>query len=210
MFDKFTSEANRVVELAKRLASLHGNVGTEHLLLALLNEDGDGIARKALNNLGVTYDLVAPRTWRTQIESQSESEFKEVPLSPRFKKVMEGAIREVLQLGEKSVDTEHILLGLVRLGKEGKAAAILTLLDVDFNKLRQETIKLVTEKEQMRPAPRPPRPIATIKRDVRKLLSQSGEALAPRKMTGDELQAVIRSCRAKLYLLEEEAKRHDT
>ncbi|MFI6076368.1 ATP-dependent Clp protease ATP-binding subunit [Actinoplanes sp. NPDC051343] len=142
MFERFTDRARRVVVLAQEEARRlgHNCIGTEHLLLGLLSE-GEGVAAKALQGLGVSVQGV-----RGQIDRGSEEPGGHIPFTPRAKKVLELSLREALQLGHNYIGTEHILLGLVREG-DGVAARIL---GADLGQVRRQVTELLAE-----PAPRP-------------------------------------------------------
>ena len=136
MFERFTDSARRVVVLAHAEARTlnHGSIGTEHLLLGLIRE-GEGVAAKALESLGIS--LAAVRAQVEEIVGQGEdaSPDSHVPFTPRAKKVIELSLREALQLGVNQTGTEHILLGLVREG-EGVGARVLVDLGADLNRVR--------------------------------------------------------------------------
>jgi ATP-dependent Clp protease ATP-binding subunit ClpC len=138
MFERFTDRARRVVVLAQREASRlnHNWIGTEHILLGLLHE-GEGVAAKALESLGISLDAV-----RQQVEEiigrGQEAPSGHIPFTPRAKKVLELSLREALQLGNDHIDTEHILLALVREG-DGVAAQVLVILGADLNRVRQRS-----------------------------------------------------------------------
>jgi len=142
MFERFTDRARRVVVLAQEEARMlnHNYIGTEHILLGLIHE-GEGVAAKALESLGISLEAV-----RQQVEEiigqGQQAPSGHIPFTPRAKKVMELAAREALQLGHNYVGTEHILLGLVREG-EGVAAQVLVKLGVDLNRVRQQVIQLL-------------------------------------------------------------------
>ncbi len=143
MFERFTDRAKRAVVLAQEEARIlnHNYIGTEHLLLGLIQE-GDGAAAKSIDALGVSLDDV-----RQQIEELighgNQAPGGHVPFTPRAKKVLELALREALQLGHNYIGTEHILLGLVREG-EGVAAQVLIRLGADLNRLRAQVIQLLS------------------------------------------------------------------
>jgi ATP-dependent Clp protease ATP-binding subunit ClpC len=143
MFERFTDRARRVVVLAQEEARLlnHNYIGTEHILLGLISE-GEGVAAKALESLGVSLDSV-----RSQVEeiigTGSSSPQGHIPFTPRAKKVLELSLREALQLGHNYIGTEHILLGLIREG-EGVAAQVLQKLGADLGRVRQQVIQLLS------------------------------------------------------------------
>ena len=141
-FERFTERAKKVLALAQEEAerSHHIYIGTEHVLLGLLRE-GDGIAAKVLNNLGVEIDkvrqtiqpLVGP-TERLLVQQQI------IPTS-RVKKVIELSFEEARRTGHNYVGSEHLLLGLLTEG-EGIAAHVLQDLGATLDKVRVEIERL--------------------------------------------------------------------
>jgi len=143
MFERFTDRARRVVVLAQEEARMlnHNYIGTEHILLGLIHE-GEGVAAKALESLGISLDAV--RSQVTEIIGEGQSApTGHIPFTPRAKKVLELSLREALQLGHNYIGTEHILLGLIREG-EGVAAQVLQKLGADLNRVRQQVIQLLS------------------------------------------------------------------
>jgi ATP-dependent Clp protease ATP-binding subunit ClpC len=143
MFERFTDRARRVVVLAQEEARMlnHNYIGTEHILLGLIHE-GEGVAAKALESLGISLDAV--RNQVEEIIGQGQSApTGHIPFTPRAKKVLELSLREALQLGHNYIGTEHILLGLIREG-EGVAAQVLQKLGADLNRVRQQVIQLLS------------------------------------------------------------------
>ena len=143
MFERFTDRARRVVVLAQEEARMlsHNYIGTEHILLGLIHE-GEGVAAKALESLGISLEAV-----RAQVEEiigqGQQAPSGHIPFTPRAKKVLELSLREALQLGHNYIGTEHILLGLIREG-EGVAAQVLVKLGADLNSVRQQVIQLLS------------------------------------------------------------------
>jgi ATP-dependent Clp protease ATP-binding subunit ClpC len=143
LFERFTDRARRVVVLAQEEARLlnHNYIGTEHILLGLIHE-GEGVAAKALESLGISLEAV-----RHQVEEiigqGGSSPSGHIPFTPRAKKVLELSLREALQLGHNYIGTEHILLGLIREG-EGVAAQVLVKLGADLSRVRQQVIQLLS------------------------------------------------------------------
>jgi ATP-dependent Clp protease ATP-binding subunit ClpA len=143
MFERFTDRARRVVVLAQEEARLlnHNYIGTEHLLLGLAHE-GQGVAAKALESLGISLEAV-----RAQVEGiigrGDSAPTGHIPFTPRAKKVLELSLRESKQLGHNYIGTEHILLGLLREG-EGVAAQVLVTLGGDLSRVRQQVIGLLS------------------------------------------------------------------
>src|SRR5213596_417814 len=139
-FDRFNDRAKRVLALAQDEAIRfnHNYIGTEHLLLGLVRE-GEGVAARVLDSLGVELSKV-----RTAVEfiigrGDSTTSPSEITLSPRTKKVIELAIDEARKLGHSHVGTEHLLLGLIREG-EGIASGVLESLGVSLEKVRHQVI----------------------------------------------------------------------
>src|SRR5213082_1681241 len=143
MFERFTDRARRVVVLAQEEARMlnHNYIGTEHILLGLIHE-GEGVAAKALESLGISLEGV-----RQQVEEiigqGQQAPSGHIPFTPRAKKVLELSLREALQLGHNYIGTEHILLGLIREG-EGVAAQVLVKLGADLNRVRQQVLQLLS------------------------------------------------------------------
>ena len=143
MFERWTDRARRVVVLAQEEARMlnHNYIGTEHILLGLIHE-GEGVAAKGLESLGISLEAV-----RAQVEEiigqGQQAPSGHIPFTPRAKKVLELSLREALQLGHNYIGTEHILLGLIREG-EGVAAQVLVKLGADLNRVRQQVIQLLS------------------------------------------------------------------
>jgi len=127
----------------------HNYIGTEHILLGLIHE-GEGVAAKALESLGISLEAV-----REQVEEiigqGQQAPSGHIPFTPRAKKVLELSLREALQLGHNYIGTEHILLGLIREG-EGVAAQVLVKLGADLNRVRQQVIQLLSGYQGKEPA----------------------------------------------------------
>jgi len=138
--NNFTPRAQQVLALARKEADRfhHNYVGTEHLLLGLINL-GQGVAVNVLQKMGLDLDTV-----RTAVEKQvgTGPESKpsgNIPYTPRVKKVLALAGKEAKALNHSYVGTEHILLGLLREG-DGVAARVLKTLDVDIERCRNEIL----------------------------------------------------------------------
>jgi ATP-dependent Clp protease ATP-binding subunit ClpC len=143
MFERFTDRARRVIVLAQDEAKLlnHNFIGTEHILLGLIHE-GEGVAAKALESLGIALEAV-----RAQVEEiigqGQQVPTGHIPFTPRAKKVLELSLREALQMNHSYIGTEHILLGLIREG-EGVAAQVLIKLGADLSRVRSTVLQLIT------------------------------------------------------------------
>ena len=147
MFERFTDRARRVVVLAQEEARglNHNYIGTEHILLGLL-EPG-GIAAQALARSGMTQAGTREEV-KARVGSGSAPPKGKIPFTPRAKKVLELSLREALSLHHNYIGTEHILLGLVREG-EGVAAQILTEHAGDLAAVRQAVLDLLPAAEAL-------------------------------------------------------------
>lgn len=143
MFERFTDRARRVIVLAQDEARMlnHNYIGTEHILLGLISE-GEGVAAKALESMGISLDAV-----RQEVEEiighGTQQTSGHIPFTPRAKKVLELSLREGLQMGHKYIGTEFLLLGLIREG-DGVAAQVLVKLGADLPRVRQQVIQLLS------------------------------------------------------------------
>ena len=143
MFERFTDRARRVVVLAQDEARglKHNYIGTEHLLLGLISE-GEGVAAKALETMGIKGEAV--RASVIEIIGEGEKPVEgHIPFTPRAKRVFELSLREALQLGHNYIGTEHLLLGLLKEG-EGVAAQVLAKQGADLAQVRQTVIQMLS------------------------------------------------------------------
>ena len=144
MFERFTDRARRVVVYAQDEARLldHNYIGTEHILLGLIRE-GEGVAAKALDSLGISLEAVRLRTEDIIGRGQYAQE-GHIPFTPRAKRVLELSLLESRELGHRYIGTEHILLGLIHEG-EGVAAQVLTGLGADLQVVRDQVTQLLAD-----------------------------------------------------------------
>jgi len=156
-FDRFDNSAKRILALAQDEAIRfnHNYIGTEHLLLGLLRE-GEGIAARALNALGV--EISQARTAVEFIIGRGEAAAapSDITLSPRTKKIIELSIDEARQLGHERVGSGHLLLGLIREG-DGIGSGVLESLGIDFAIARAKVLELMPKQQP----PAPPSPPAS-------------------------------------------------
>ncbi len=142
MFVRFTDRARQVVVLAQDEARTlnHNYIGTEHILLGLVREDG-GVAARALLALGIS-----PQAVRQQVEEiigrGQQAPSGHLPFTPRAKKVLQLSREEALNLGHDYIGTEHILLGLIREGA-GVAAQVLVRLGASGERVRAQVVRLL-------------------------------------------------------------------
>lgn len=141
-FDKFTGRARRVMMLAREEARRldHAYIGTEHLLLGLIRENG--VSARVLEEVGLRLHEAREQVERIvgSVDINKEVGYEQLPFTPRANKVLELAERESPQLGHDRISAEHIALGLVR-ESEGVAARVLSNLDVDPDAVRREVIR---------------------------------------------------------------------
>lgn len=154
--ERFTQRARRVLSLAHQEAerARQNNIGTEHLLLGLMDEEG-GVAGRVLRELGMQSERIREMIERVSAEGKASSLGK-IELAPDTQQVLEYAVEEARRLGHHYIGTEHILLGLVRV--EGKAMEALRRLGVTPDQIRRQTRRVLNETSSS-PAPAgPPQP----------------------------------------------------
>jgi ATP-dependent Clp protease ATP-binding subunit ClpC len=140
--ERFTQRARRVLSLAHQEAERgqQSSIGTEHLLLGLMEEEG-GVAGRVLRELGLESGRVREIVERVGLEKRSE-EIK-IELAPETQQVLEFAVDEARRLGHHYIGTEHILLGLVRV--DGTAMEVLRRLGVTPDQIRRQTRRVLNE-----------------------------------------------------------------
>jgi ATP-dependent Clp protease ATP-binding subunit ClpA len=143
-FDKFTKRAREVLSLAQEEAQQlnHNDMGTEHLLLGLVRE-GEGVAAKALQSLGVELDEVR-RGVLFIIGRGDRVVLGEIGMTPRAKKVLELAVDETRRLNHHYIGTEHILLGIIREG-DGIGASVLVNMGITLDRTRKEVLRILNQ-----------------------------------------------------------------
>lgn len=149
---KATRRARRALELAqdevRRLG--HDYMGTEHILLGLI-EEGDGVAAEILRQLTDRPDDVRSALEAVVAPGDGNSQSGEIAISPRAKRAMHLAEEEARSLGHHYLGTEHILLGLIDEG-EGVAAGVLRSLGIDADRARETTIRVLSRMGSSEPA----------------------------------------------------------
>jgi hypothetical protein len=143
MFERFTVKAQRVVVFAQKDARAlgHAHIGTEHILLGLLQVE-DGVAAEVLGSFEVTHARVLAEVRREIGEGDSDKGIGQIPFTPRAKKVLELALREALSTGLGYIGTEHILLGLAR-ENDGVAARMLLDLGASPEAIRARVLDIL-------------------------------------------------------------------
>src|SRR5512135_1277787 len=141
--ERFTQRARRVLSLAHQEAERmrHNYIGTEHLLLGLIREEG-GVAGRVLRELGLDADRVQEMIER--LTGPGSYKGDKLDLSPGTQQVLEFAIEEARRMGHHYIGTEHLLLGLVR-SQEGLAMEVLRKLGVTSEQIRRQTRRILQE-----------------------------------------------------------------
>jgi len=140
--ERFTQRARRVLSLAHQDAerAQQNSIGTEHLLLGLMEEEG-GVASRVLRELGLESNRVREIIQRVSVESHHGD--GKIELAPDTQQVLEYAVDEARRLGHHYIGTEHILLGLVRV--DGTAMEVLRRLGVSADQVRRQTRRVLNE-----------------------------------------------------------------
>jgi len=140
--ERFTQRARRVLSLAHQEAerARKNRIGTEHLLLGLMEEEG-GVAGRVLRELGMDSDRM--REIVERVAGSGDYTGGKIELAPETQQVLEQAVEEARRLGHHYIGTEHILLGLVR--GEGTAMDVLRKLGVTPDQIRRQTRRVLNE-----------------------------------------------------------------
>lgn len=140
LFGRFTERAQKVLIHAQKSAQYfkHGYVGTEHILLGIIKEDG--VAKNVLNKMGVTSEDIERLIEEYEGTGDIQLQKTEIPLTPRTKRLLELSLLEARNLNHNFITPEHILLALIK-ESEGVAFTILSNLGINFNKLRKELLE---------------------------------------------------------------------
>ncbi|HMN15303.1 MAG TPA: Clp protease N-terminal domain-containing protein, partial [Bellilinea sp.] len=146
--ERFTQRARRVLSLAHQEAERmrHNYIGTEHLLLGLIREEG-GVAGRVLRELGLESNRVQEIVERLTETGQFRG--GKLDLSPGTQQVLELAVDEARRMGHHYIGTEHLLLGLVRHG-EGIAMDVLRKLGITPEQIRRQTRRVLQESSSSR------------------------------------------------------------
>jgi len=144
MFERFTERARKVVVKAQDEARFlkQNYIGTEHILLGLINEK-EGMAARVFYELNIPFDDIRSAIREVVNEGTSES-YEHIPFTPRAKKVLELSLREALQMGHNYIGTEHILLGLLKEG-EGVAARVLNSMGITLDIVKDKVKELLSK-----------------------------------------------------------------
>ncbi|MBN1122388.1 MAG: ATP-dependent Clp protease ATP-binding subunit [Anaerolineae bacterium] len=188
---RFTQRARRVLSLAQEEAERlqHGYIGTEHLLLGLMREEG-GVAGRVLKELGLEIEKIEKLIERKS-PSTDQVTYAKIELSPGTKKVLELAVDEARKMGHHYIGTEHLLLALVR-HNEGMAIDILHEMDISSDQIRRQTRRILQDSPSVSRPPRPQQP-----------QRKRSEA---RPSTGSQKTPLVDQLATDLTLLAEEGK----
>ena len=143
MFDRFTDRARKVMGLARQEAQRfnHEYIGTEHILLGLIQE-GSGVAANVLKNMDIELKKIRGEIEKMVKTGPTMVTMGQLPFTPRAKKVLELALEEASNLGHNYLGTEHLLLGLLR-ESEGIAAQVLMNLGIKLEDVREEVLEFL-------------------------------------------------------------------
>jgi ATP-dependent Clp protease ATP-binding subunit ClpC len=172
MMQRFNQRARRVLSLAHEEAERleHSYIGTEHLLMGLMREEG-GVAGRVLKELGLDLKQVESLVER-KTRSGQRTPFTKLDLSPGTKKVLEMAVEEARRLEHHYIGTEHLLLALVSY-EDGVAIDVLRALNISPDQIRKQTHRALKDSPS---APRPPSPRPpTRKREPRSSSGPGGQ-----------------------------------
>jgi ATP-dependent Clp protease ATP-binding subunit ClpC len=147
--ERFTQRARRVLSLAHQEAERmrQNYIGTEHLLLGLMKEEG-GVAGRVLRELGL--DAVRMEEVIIRITGAGQYTTAKLDLSPGVQRALENAVEEARKMGHHYIGTEHLLLGLVQLG-EGVALDVLRKMGVSAEQIRRQTRRVLDESTRTSP-----------------------------------------------------------
>lgn len=154
--ERFTQRARRVLSLAHQEAerARQNNIGTEHLLLGLMDEEG-GVAGRVLRELGMISERVRDVVARVSTAS-ADFDPNRIELAAETQQVLEYAVEEARRLGHHYIGTEHILLGLVRI--ESTALEALRRLGVTPDQIKRQTRRVLNESASSSPTTAGPQP----------------------------------------------------
>lgn len=138
MNEMFTERARKAIEYARDEAARlkHDYIGTEHLLLGLLRL-GEGTAVEVLVNIGIDLNELRQSVEDVVQPSGGTLSMGQLPLTARAKKLLEVSAQEARALRSKDIDTEHLLLAMLR-DEEGVAAQVLSMYDLDYKEVYEE------------------------------------------------------------------------
>ncbi len=190
MFDRFTDRARKVMALARKeaLSFNHNFIGTEHILLGLIQE-GSGVAANVLKNLGAEIDKIRREIEKNVQSGPSIVTMGQLPFTPRSKKVLELSMEEANDRGDNHIGTEHLLLGLVS-EIDGVAAQVLLDLNLKPEDVRAEVLKLCPAAGAM-PHGQGTSPARTLRAQSFDLVDAAGKTRASLHVTREDQPALV-------------------
>jgi len=151
--ERFTQRARRVLSLAHQEAERmkHNYIGTEHLLLGLMRDNG-GNAGRALRELGL--DITRVETIIEQLVGLGDYQSSTQPqLSPGTQKTLELAVQQAQEMKHHYIGVEHLLLGLLAYN-EGVAIDALRQMGVTPEQIRRQIERILKEQSDIKKAAR--------------------------------------------------------
>ncbi len=170
LFRRFTPRARQALALAEQSARAvpHNYLGTEHVLLGLIDEGGN-LALTVLESLDIEVaDLRAELV--ASLGPATPEPKRRVPFTPRAKHALEGATKEALGLNHNYIGCEHVLLGLLAT-EDGLASKVMRRIGLELRTTRRAVVAALgaAVRDRGRSAPRPPMPEATLAQILRRL-----------------------------------------
>jgi ATP-dependent Clp protease ATP-binding subunit ClpA len=150
MFDRFTDRAKKVMNLARQQAQRfnHEYLAPEHMLLGILDL-GEGLAIQALGKMSIDPDRIQGAVESMLVKGPSNAPMRQLPFTPRAKKVLELTMEEAGNLGHNYIGTEHVLLGLIK-EDESIPAQVLLELGVSLKRTRATVLEVLASETSSR------------------------------------------------------------
>lgn len=159
MIDRFTTKARTAINLAEQAAGRlgHSYVGTEHLLLGLL-EEGSGVAARVLIENGVREDKVLGLISQLIAPDQAVRVREDGGYTPGARRVLENSYREAVRFKANLIGTEHLLISIIR-DNDCVASRLLNTIGVSVQKLYIDVLAAMGEdapanKEELMKSPK--------------------------------------------------------
>jgi ATP-dependent Clp protease ATP-binding subunit ClpA len=173
LFGRFTDRARQAIGLAQGIAQgiPHHYIGTEHLLLGVLDQ-GDNVAIRALEQLDI-----APADLRDELRASlgppaADVSTEHIPFTPLAKRALEVTTKEALALGHNYIGCEHLLLGLLATD-EGLASRVMRRMGIETRTTRMAVVNVLTRVPPRGPQdPAPPRPAPGVEEALARILAR--------------------------------------
>lgn len=144
MIDRFTAKARESINLAVQAAEElgHSYVGTEHLLIGLL-EEGGGVAARVLSENGVKKEKVISLV--SQLISPDQTvRMEESGYTPSARRVLENSYKEAVRFKARLIGTEHLLISIIR-DNDCVASRLLNTIGISIQKLYIDVLAAMGE-----------------------------------------------------------------